>query len=43
MFGYLDEQLEDIHKTVDMMIKGNHLPSNLSVATAFPGTVLCPV
>lgn len=40
MFGYLDERLEDIQKTVDMMIEGNYLPSSVSVTTAMPGTVL---
>ncbi|MDO8567199.1 MAG: radical SAM protein [Dehalococcoidales bacterium] len=40
IFGYMDERLEDVRKTVDMMIEGSHLPSSVSVATPMPGTTL---
>ena len=40
MFGYCDETLEDIKKTVDLMIEGDDLPESHSIAIAFPGTAM---
>lgn len=40
MFGYCDETLEDIKKTVNLMLEGNDLPESLAVTTAMPGTEL---
>jgi len=40
MFGYRDETLEDIKKTVDLMIEANELPESLAITTAIPGTEL---
>ncbi|MCK4734135.1 MAG: radical SAM protein [Methanophagales archaeon] len=38
MFGYCDETLEDLKKTVDLMIEGNDLPESLAITIAIPGT-----
>jgi len=40
MFGYCDETLEDMKKTVDLLLEGNDLPESLAVTTAMPETEL---
>ncbi len=40
MFGYLDETIEEMRQTVDLMLQHKHVPSSASIATAIPGTLL---